>query len=154
MPITFTKVKLEYGWLSNMSPHRLIYKGKEWKTAEALFQSLRFDNEEIIEAIRTQKSPFSAKLVAKARGNANGYITQPRSAEDVENMIMCVRLKTQQHPEIVRQLKQTGNERIIEDATNRQSESSLFWGAALNAEGNWVGENKLGEIWMKIREEL
>ena len=33
------------------------------------------------------------------------------------------------------------------------SEGGAFWGAALK-DGQWVGENTLGKMWMKLREEL
>ena len=45
--ISFTKVSLPFGWLGNMSPFPILYEGKEWKTTEALFQALRFDDESI-----------------------------------------------------------------------------------------------------------
>jgi predicted NAD-dependent protein-ADP-ribosyltransferase YbiA (DUF1768 family) len=63
--ISFSKVALSYGWLGNMSPYPIIYEGKEWRTVEALFQSLRFTDENIIEAIRNEKSPMGAKMKAK-----------------------------------------------------------------------------------------
>lgn len=52
--IAFTKVNLPYGWLSNMSPHPLDFGGT-WRTSEALFQSLRFSDNDIKELIRAEK---------------------------------------------------------------------------------------------------
>ena len=66
MPITFTKNDLPYGWLGNMSAYPVRYRGKLYRTAEALFQALRFRDEAVIEAIRANSSPFGAKLTAKA----------------------------------------------------------------------------------------
>jgi predicted NAD-dependent protein-ADP-ribosyltransferase YbiA (DUF1768 family) len=63
--IAFTKVKLPYGWLGNMSPFPIEHDGKTWRTTEALFQALRFEDEEIRELIREQKSPMAAKMMAK-----------------------------------------------------------------------------------------
>ena len=51
--IGFTKVSLPYGWLGNMSPHGIIDEnGVSWRTAEAKFQSMRFDDEAIKEKLR------------------------------------------------------------------------------------------------------
>jgi predicted NAD-dependent protein-ADP-ribosyltransferase YbiA (DUF1768 family) len=48
----------------------------------------------------------------------------------------------------------TGDEIIVEDASERGSGGGKFWGAALQEDGSWDGENNLGHIWMKIREDL
>lgn len=42
--IAFNKTDEEYGWLSNMSPHRVRYKDEMWPTAEHLFQFMRYEN--------------------------------------------------------------------------------------------------------------
>jgi predicted ATP-grasp superfamily ATP-dependent carboligase len=46
MPITFTKTSLPFGWLGNMAPYPIEYLEKTWRTAEALFQALRFVHED------------------------------------------------------------------------------------------------------------
>lgn len=164
--IGFTKVKLPYGWMSNMSPHPVIYQGLEYRTTEALFQCLRFDPDldlnglSVREAIRTQKSPMAAKMCAKAALPL--AIVEPRSRQDLENMMLVLRLKTDQHPDLRKALLETGAQTIIEDVTNRPNESGLYWGAApaLNgAPGEWVaddgsrwyGRNTLGRAWMITR---
>lgn len=147
--IGFTKVALPYGWLGNMSPHPVEVDGKLWKTTEALFQALRFTDETIIEAIRAEKSPFSAKLVAKA--NRAAMKITPCSEKDVENMRICLRLKVDQHPELILELKNTGDATLFEDVSSRGDRgSNLFWGAKL-INGELVGENTLGKLWMTMR---
>jgi predicted NAD-dependent protein-ADP-ribosyltransferase YbiA (DUF1768 family) len=149
--ITFTKTELPYGWLGNMSAHPVTYKRKKYRTPEALFQALRFRDEAIIEKIRAEKSPFGAKLVAK--GHKDKMVIEETSPEDVANMERVLKLKIKQHPELARDLKATGTRRIIEDCTARPRGNSLFWGAA-RQNGKWVGQNKLGELWEKIRKGL
>ena len=63
--ISFTKVALPYGWLGNMSPHPVTYNEEVWRTTEALFQALRFNDPSIQKEIRDEKSPMGAKLKAK-----------------------------------------------------------------------------------------
>ncbi len=155
MAIAFTKVKLPFGWLGNMSPYRVLHDGKWWQTTEALFQALRF-KPDCPDQIQTQiikaAGPMNAKFVAKAWKHK--MIVEPMSEQDVANMEMVLRLKLKQHPELCKWLLATGNEEIIEDVTSRSSSGNhRFWGAAL-VDGNWVGTNTLGELWMKLRREL
>lgn len=149
--IGFTKVALPYGWLGNMSPYPLEFGGKQWRTSEALFQSLRFKDKDIQEQIRLEKSPMGAKFVMKA--NKEHITTEPHSLKDVRNMRMCLRFKLEQHPNLVEELINTGDKTIIEDVTARGDKGgNLFWGAML-VDGEWVGENTLGKLWMELRKE-
>jgi len=148
--ILIRKVKDEYGWLGNMSPHPVSHVGKTYRTAEALFQSLRFNDYEIIEAIRDQKSPMAAKM--KAKKHRDRMVVVPLSEADLENMRLVLRLKLLQHPKLRTLLLATGDQEIIEDCTKRPRGSGLFWGAA-NRDGQWVGENWLGRLWMELRAE-
>ncbi len=67
-------------------------------------------------------------------------------------METVLRLKLDQHPRLKELLLATGQEEIVEDCSNRQRGNALFWGAALQG-GTWVGENRLGRLWMRLREE-
>jgi ribA/ribD-fused uncharacterized protein len=149
--ITFTKVALPYGWLGNMAPYPVPHAGKTWRTAEALFQALRFEDESIREAIRREKSPMAAKFVAKKHKAA--MVVEPMGAADLDNMRLVLRLKLQAHPALRRQLLATEAARIVEDCSRRPRGSGLFWGAALR-EGRWVGANWLGRIWEEWRAAL
>lgn len=151
MPITFTKVDLPYGWLGNMAPFQVKYDGKWWRTTEALFQALRFHDDAVKEEIRTLPSPMGVKMRAK-REKAK-RIVEPQSEQDLANMEMVLRLKLEQHPELKQKLLDTGDKTIIEDCTRRPGGSGKFWGAVLK-DGQWVGENMLGKLWMKLRGEL
>lgn len=151
--IAFTKVALPFGWLGNMSPYPVKYDGKEWKTTEALFQALRFPDDHVRELIRAEKSPMGAKMRTKALAKIHARLL-PTSEQDVENMETCLRLKIDQHPELKQKLKATGERLIVEDCTSRGKRgTNLFWGA-VNENGEWIGENILGKLWMKIRSEL
>ncbi len=151
--IGFTKVSLPYGWMGNMSPYGIYYNGKQWRTAEALFQSMRFDDEEIIEAIRLEKSPMGAKF--KAKGNKDKMQIDPMSNTDLDNMRICVMLKFHKHKDLAKQLIDTGDSIIYEDVSSRKSRArSLYWGAYIDESGNLVGENYLGIVLMEIRSVL
>lgn len=149
--ILIRKVKDEFGWLGNMSPYPIDYQGKTYRTTEALFQALRFNDEKIIELIREQKSPMAAKMIAKKFRDQ--MVVEPMSDTDLYNMKMVLRLKLEQHPKLKADLLATGDEEIVEDCTKRPRGSGLFWGAALKGD-KWVGENWLGWLWMELRDEL
>jgi predicted NAD-dependent protein-ADP-ribosyltransferase YbiA (DUF1768 family) len=156
--ISFTKVALPYGWLGNMSPYTITYKGEEWRTTEALFQALRFNDPEIQKAIRDEKSPMGAKLKAKGimnrikeSGDLSKIAVTPLSSEDLKNMEMCIELKVSQHSDVLKDLLKTGDLPIYEDVTARGKRgTNLFWGALIENE-EWIGNNHLGKIWEKVR---
>jgi hypothetical protein len=134
-----------------MSPHPVKYKGYAYRTAEALFQCMRFEDEEIQTLIWDQPSPMGAKMVAK--GKRELMKVAPQSDTDIENMENVLTMKTDQHSKIESQLLATGDRLIVEDCTKRASRSGLFWGAALR-DGHWEGENKLGQLWMELRSRI
>jgi len=151
--IAFTSVRLPYGWLGNMAPYPLEYEGARWRTSEALFQALRFGNEATIrELIRNEKSPMAAKMLAK-KHHALMQVT-PQSEEDLGLMTKVLELKLAQHPDLKTALVETGSAIIIEDCTKRPHGSGPFWGAVLQPDGSWLGQNVLGTIWMKLRSNL
>lgn len=149
--ITFTKVKLPNGWLGNMAPYPIEYGGLIYRTSEALFQAVRFAPGPIREAIRAERSPMAAKMVAKR--HANEMLVPPRSVLDIALMRNVLAEKLTQHAdELVPLLLATGDAEIIEDVSGRPcTESNLFWGKALNSKGLWLGTGMLGKIWMELR---
>jgi ribA/ribD-fused uncharacterized protein len=152
MLVGFNKTKDPFGWLGNMSAHPIQYGGKKWNTSEALFQALRFDDEEIIKEIRAKSSPMAAKMCAK-KNKAKTVIT-PLSSEDVENMRLCLKLKFEQHSELARKLKLSMEHELYEDVSARVGKgSALFWGAYKKYE-QLIGENILGKLLMELRNQL
>lgn len=147
--ISFTKVDLPWGFLGNMAPFPVTYENKIWKTSEALFQALRFDDNAIKEEIRTKASPMSAKMIAKKFKSR--MVIEPMSKSDVEIMRSVVKLKFDQHPEIKRKLINSGEHIIIEDVTDRPGARHMFWGMKKEND-QWVGENMMGRILMELRE--
>jgi ribA/ribD-fused uncharacterized protein len=147
--VRFTKVNLPYGWLGNMAPFPVAHDGKIYRTTEALFQALRFDEETIREAIRNEKSPMAAKMRAKTFRSR--MVVAPQGEQDVDNMQMVLRLKLHGHPRLQALLAETGDAMIVEDCSRRPRGSGLFWGAAF-LDGQWQGSNVLGKLWMALRD--
>ena len=154
-PIFIRKTNcLHTGWLSNMSPYKIVVDDIFWKTAEAYFQCLRFAPDDAVrETIRVQKSPIAAKMVAKQ--NVSRMVVVPMSEQDVENMRITLRLKFRcnQIP-LEDNLLLTGARTIIEDCCGRRTESGVFWGAAELPNGLLYGRNMLGKLLMELRSEI
>lgn len=153
--ILVTKVKEQNGWLSLMSPHPISYQGIEFRTAEALFQWLRFQGHpEVQNEILEQKSPMGVKMKArKNRELLNRGEKWDESPDDLPMIKMVMKLKLEQHPDLKDKLRDTGNAVIIEDCTTHDRESARFWGM-VKEDDNWIGENILGKLWMEIRDDL
>lgn len=149
--VVIRRVADPYGWLGNMSPHPVWYEGKRYRTAEALFQALRFESPTIRREIRQLRSPMAAKM--RARRYAAEMAARPRSPCDVENMRLVLRLKLERHPKLAAALLATAGARIVEDCSRRNSESGRFWGAKWTGEV-WDGTNTLGTLWMELRDAL
>ena len=155
-------VKGEYGWLGNMSPHPVEHDGIWWKTAEALFQALRYPigavnekGENIRELIRAQRSPMAAKMIAKAGAIMDQRNITAMGDEDLDNMRMVLRLKFKCNwNPLERDLLATGGRLIREDCSNRPNVAGLFWGAKRLPDGTWEGTNTLGKLWMELRTEI
>ena len=110
----------------------------------------------------SRSRPLATSDRSSARGGSRGVIVarhrldmvvEPRSSADLDNMRLVLRLKLQAHPSLASQLLATGSARLVEDCSRRAKGSGLFWGAALR-NGQWVGENWLGRLWMELRDSL
>jgi hypothetical protein len=155
MQITITRVKEENGWLSCMSPHPIYYNEQIFKTCEAQFQYRRFDGHPTVqEEILNCPSPMGAKMIARReRALLNRTGIWDYDDSDLELMKQCLRLKLEQHPDLQQKLIETGDAVIIEDCTTHDREAARIWGA-VRVDGNWVGQNILGQLWMELRSEL
>lgn len=131
-----------HGCFSNFSKHGFVLDGKDWRTAEHYFQSMKFVGTAHEEEVRAAPDPMTAK-------NRGGDRTRPLRAdwEAVKDDIMrrAVRAKFTQHPDIRAVLLATGEEELIENAPRDH-----YWGCG--ADGS--GKNMLGQILMEVRAEL
>lgn len=146
--ITFAKVNAPYGWLHCMSAYPVEFGGVTARTAEHLFQALRFpDRPDIQEIILAQASPITAKMKMRE----HQALERPDWQEiNVKVMDMCLRLKLLEHwDELAPMLMETGDTPLVEYSTKDD-----FWGAMPKGCNALVGVNALGRLWMGIREEV
>jgi ribA/ribD-fused uncharacterized protein len=155
--VVINKVREKWGELGNMAPFEVEFEGKVWPRSEQLFQALRLkpEAEDLREEIRLIKNPMTAKMKAKKMFKENPELVAGNflCAADSARMAGVLRMKLLQNPKVQGVLFETGDREIVEDATRRQRGSGLYWGAALQEDGTWKGENMLGKLWMILREE-
>lgn len=124
----------EYRWLSNFWPAEVHLEGVAYPSVENAYQAAKFP--------AAERSPFRTCRAAIAKGRG-------RYGQNLENKVdLMYRLVKEkfQNPALRAKLLATGT-RLIEEG-NLWHDS--FWGVDLHTR---LGENNLGKIIMRIREE-
>lgn len=130
--------------LNNWSPHQVKIWGKIFPTSEHAFQWKKFSEvePEIADQILNAESPYAVSKISDANKDkkpANWSETKIGVMEEI------LRAKLAQHEDVRDALKRTGERRIHEN-----SPVDSFWGIGPNKDG----VSMLGNIWMKIRNDL
>lgn len=132
--------------LDNFSAFSVEIDGVVYKTIEHAFQTLKFleTAPEVAKIIKNCKSPFEARLLA--------HQYKPMRRKDwgeikYKVMEMLLTHKVLQNHYVKEKLINTNPYTIIEDCGEDDDKD---WGCGLDG----TGENHLGKIWMKIRNNL
>lgn len=121
----------------------VFWRGVWWMTSEHAYQAAKFWN----------KAPRIADMIHLARSAHEAFkIAREHDSEKLENwgeikvpiMKEILQAKLKQHEYIQRKLLQTGDRELVED-----SPADSFWGRG----PDWQGQNQLGKLWMKLREQ-
>ena len=155
--IGIRKVRDDYGWMGNMGICELMYDGKKYKSCEGIFVIKRFNDEEIKEYLRKEDNGgMRVKMLSKKYKDK--MVVERCSEKDVENMEEVVRLKVESYNWIKDELRRLKNRYdevfIYEDVSKRKRGNNLFWGGYFDENGEFVGKNVMGVIWMKIMDEI
>ena len=138
-PDTINSFKGAYDFLSNRYPCRVLWEGREYRSAEAAFQASKCKDEKerkIFAGCSTDKTILKGKDMKPYPGWAEAQLSIMES---------ILQAKFEQNPTLMQKLAETGN-RILLNGNNKQE---TFWGIDLYS---WIGENHLGRIIMNIRE--
>lgn len=115
-----------------------------FSSVEEAYQVASFmeSDEELVEKIKKSHSADEAQRISYANRDK-----RREDWDDVKVSIMeeLLRLKIEQNPYVKKKLLQTEDYMIVED-----SPKDDFWGWGPNRNG----QNNLGKLWMKLREEL
>ena len=135
-----------HDFLSNFYAADVEFEGAEYPTIEHAFQAAKSLDFAERRAIKNAKTASEAKRMGrKIKRRADWF--------DVSLVIMetLVRQKFTRYPELKSKLLETGDAKLIEG----NNWNDRFYGAVYNTTGReWVGENHLGKILMKVREDL
>jgi N-glycosidase YbiA len=140
MPINFYTPK--FYALNNFSAHIIEFGGSLYPTSEHAYQAAKCVDPDGREAIRAARSPLQAKRLANETYKA--FKDPDWGSKKVAVVEAILRTKLSQHPEVREALEESGQEEIVEN-----SPTDYFWGEG--ADGS--GQNTLGKLWMKIRDE-
>ena len=129
--------------LDNFSSFGVKIDGNYFQTAEHAFQYLKFNDEypEIANKIKAAFSPNEARDIAQKYKHL-----KPKNWSDVKyaNMEKIFEAKSKQNPIVRDVLIATKDYLIIEFCIDEDTD----WGVDANKEG----QNNLGKIWMKVRD--
>ena len=145
-----------YKFLDNQAEYPIQIESKQYPTVEHYFQSMKaseFGDQEILDKIAKTPSGKAVKALGKKVKN---FIKEQWDSRRLEIMARGVKAKFVQHPELQKQLLETGEKQIGEaDARN------TFWGIGTSAAtelskdpSKWKGQNQLGKILMNLRSEF
>ncbi len=133
----------EYRFLSNFWPAEVIYEGITYPTAEHAYQATKTLDTNERKKIAALKTPAEAKHAGEA-------LPQRPDWPDIKFKVMedVVRYKFTHHDDLRQKLLATGDA-ILEEGNTWNDQ---IWGVSPPNSGQ--GENHLGKILMKIRDEL
>lgn len=134
-----TRFKGKYLFLSSMYICPIQYKGIKYNSSEVAFQSMKFDKEEMRREI--------AKLSAKAAHEIGKKYPLRKDWHNIKEDIMydITLCKFKQNKDLAKMLISTDTKELIQE----NDWNDTVWGTV-----NGIGENKLGKILMKVREEI
>lgn len=141
----------ENAWLSNFARTPFIappyYRLNtdilpfEWKTNEHFYQAAKCMDINDVFKIRDCPTPGDAKRLG-------GTIRLISTWEDIKEDVMMAGLDLKfQDPGLERLLLETGDEELQEG----NAHGDVYWGRVWKG-GKWVGENRLGELLMELRD--
>lgn len=130
----------EFHFLSNFHTSYILYDGIVWPTVEHAYQAMKTLDENQRMNILEANSPSEAKKLGRC-------VTMRVDWDDIKLEIMeeLVREKFESKPKLAEKLLATEDIEIVEGNTW----GDTFWGVCKG-----VGENHLGKILMKIRDEI
>jgi N-glycosidase YbiA len=141
-----TDFRGDYAFLSNFYASSVEMDGAEYPTIEHAFQAAKTHDYDKRRAVRQAATPSAAKRMGRSIKRREDWF-------DVSLQIMeaLVRQKFTRYPELGEKLLATGDAVLIEG----NNWNDRFYGAVWDTNINeWVGENHLGRILMKVRAEL
>ena len=149
--IAFCKTKDPWGGFSNMcGGFPILWDDKSYRTSEALYQSFKFPNKEVIqEEIRAERSPMWGKKVAQKNAL---YIRRDWDKINDKVMYFCLEQKLLCNREKFGELLLRSGDTPIVEFSWKNNASARYWGTVSGQDpDHMVGHNVLGKLLMSLR---
>ena len=149
----FCSTHEEWGILSNMAAMPITIDGVEFKSAEHIFQMMKFNDSEYVQRAwngitRDGKKCYDVKKTAKS------YEPEHRRADwgsmIVDALKFAMQQKYEQCEEFRNELERSKGKFIVEQQANPRKPADT-WSAKLEGE-NWVGSNLTGRLLLELRD--
>ena len=154
--IYFWGTREEHGYLSNWYKSKFIVQDIEYSCVEQFMmykKAILFEDTLTGKKILSAKSPATIKKLGKS---VTPFIESIWKEKREEIVYEGIRAKFEQNPELLQKLLATGDAMLVE-----ASPQDSIWGIGLSAAearrvspDKWEGENLLGKILMRVREDL
>ena len=148
----FCKTNEEWGILSNMASTPIIIKGVEFKSAEHIFQMMKFNESEYVEKI-WKGVTANNKISQNIKMTAKSYEPEHRRADwgsmIVDALKFAMQKKYEQCEPFRIELKRSKGLYIIEKQANPKKPADT-WSAKLVGD-EWIGSNLTGRLLMELR---
>lgn len=132
--------KGKYRWLSNFEEAPFTYKGILWKTSEHAYQAMKCSHTPEFLNILNAETPRQARKLGQSVKMSSLF-----DSYKLYYMYSINFCKFEQNPHLREKLLETGDQELIEG----NDWGDNFWGDCTG-----YGDNHLGRILMRIREEF
>lgn len=140
-PINFLENRFHY--LSPFSAHRIEIWGEVFPTVEHAYQAAKIKPGVERDAIKNAPSPLDAWRLGQKYKNNPDLRVSDFDKDVVMEELFCA--KMQQHPDIVKVLKESGDSELL-----KFIDTDYYWGTGKDR----TGQNQMGKLWMKLRDEI
>ncbi len=128
--------------LSSYSKFGFDLDGASWPSAEHYYQGMKFEQEDLREAIRLANHPNKAQKLADA--NKRRIRKDWQQVREVM-MTRATYIKCRAHKSVADALLETGDRKIVET-----SQYDYYWGCGRDGRGH----NTFGKVLMAVREKI
>jgi ribA/ribD-fused uncharacterized protein len=138
------KLANQYRSFSNFAPSFMVIDGKQYKTVENYFQSMKFKGKDLEDTIRVATDPTIARQLAMDAEKQTPLEPTWKETKGKEYLLQGLREKFKQNRALLTLLKSTGTRPLVDKS------SDSFWGTGRTGSG----QNLSGKLLETVRLEL